>query len=65
MPMTGREMIKYLLRNGMEKVKGGGKGGHQKMINPLTGQTTEVPSHSKELGKGIERVILKQIGLLK
>ena len=62
MPMTGKEMIKYLLKNGMVKRRGG-KGGHQKFFNPATGQTTEVPVHSKELGKGIERTILKQIGL--
>lgn len=64
MPKTGKEMVKFLQRQGIKKVKGG-KGGHQKMYNPLTGQTTEVPMHSKELGKGIEREILKQIGIFK
>ena len=63
MPLTGKEMIKHLKRNGLIKVKGG-KGGHQKMRNPKTNQTIEVPNHSKELGKGIEHEILKQAGLI-
>ena len=63
MPMTGKEMIKHLKRNGFTKIKGG-KGGHQKMKNFQTNRTTEVPNHSKELGKGIEHEILKQAGLI-
>lgn len=62
MPMTAKEMLKFLLRQGIEKVKGGGKGGHQKMLNPLNGQTTEVPMHG-ELSKKLEHKILKQLGL--
>ena len=63
MPMTGKEMIRHLKKNGFQKKKGG-KGGHQKMYNPNTDRTTEVPMHSKELGKGIEREILTQAGLI-
>lgn len=63
MPMNSREMISLLKRNGFVEVKGG-KGSHRRFKNPSTGKVTEVPFHSKELGKGLERQILKQAGLL-
>lgn len=63
MPMTPKEMVRYLQANGFHE--NGGKGGHRKMYNPATNRTTEVPMHSRELGKGLERKILKQAGLKK
>lgn len=63
MPMTGKEMLKYLQKNGIVKVKNGGKGGHQKVRNPQNNRTSEVPIHG-ELSKKLEHKILKQLGLI-
>lgn len=62
MPMNSKEMVKLLKRNGFTEIKGG-KGSHRRFKNFETGKVTEVPFHSKELGKGLEREILKQAGL--
>ena len=62
MPMTPREMIKYLKKNGFEEVSQNGS--HVKMKNPETGRQTIVPYHSKSMKKGLEQAILKQAGLL-
>lgn len=61
MPMTPREMIKHLKKNGFEIV--GQNGSHVKMRNNETGRQTEVPYHSTDLKKGLEQAILKQAGL--
>ena len=61
MPMTPREMIKYLKQNGFKGV--GQNGSHVKMRNPKTGKQTIVPYHSKPMKKGLEQAILKQAGL--
>ena len=61
MPMTPREMIKHLKKNGFYVV--GQNGSHVKMRNDTTGHQTEVPYHSKSLKKGLEQAILKQAGL--
>lgn len=62
MPMTSKEMIRFLKRNGFTQIKGG-KGSHKKFINQSTGRRTQVPDHGQELGKGMEQTILKQAGL--
>lgn len=61
MPMTPREMIKHLKKNGFEIVSQNGS--HIKMRNKETGHQTEVPYHSTCLKKGLEQAILKQAGL--
>lgn len=61
MPMTPREMIKHLKKNGFEEV--GQNGSHIKMRNLETGRQTIVPYHSKPLKRGLEKAILKQAGL--
>ncbi len=61
MPMTPREMIKHLKKNGFNVV--GQNGSHVKMRNDTTGHQTEVPYHSTNLKKGLEQAILKQAGL--
>lgn len=61
MPMTPREMIKHLKKNGFEVV--GQNGSHVKMKNAATGRQTEIPYHSASLKKGLEQAILKQAGL--
>lgn len=62
LPMTSKEMIKFLLKNGFIEIPGG-KGSHRRFYNQSTGKITQVPCHSKELKKGMEQAILKQAGL--
>lgn len=61
MPMTSREMINYLKKNGFCIVNQSGS--HIKLKNRDTGKQTIVPYHSKCLKKGLEQEILKQAGL--
>ena len=61
MPMTSKEMISYLKKNGFEIISQNGS--HVKMYNPQTEKTVIVPYHCKDLKKGMEQAILKQAGL--
>lgn len=61
MPMTSREMINTLKKNGFEIVSQNGS--HVKMNNPTSNITVIVPYHCKDLKKGLEQAILKQAGL--
>ena len=61
MPMTPKQMVKLLKKNGFEIVSQNGS--HIKMRHTETGRQTEVPMHSKDLKKGLENAILKQAGL--
>ena len=61
MPMSSKEMITHLKKNGFEIISQNGS--HVKMYNPQTGKTVIVPYHSKDLKKGLEQAILKQAGL--
>lgn len=61
MPMTSKEMIKFLKKNGFREMSQNGS--HVKMKNEETKRTVIIPYHSKELKKGIEQAILKQAGL--
>ena len=61
MPMTPREMIKLLKKNGFIEV--GSTGSHRKLYNPYTNKTVIVPYHSKAMKKGLEQGILKEAGL--
>lgn len=64
MPMMPKQMIKFLKKNGFTYIKSG-DGSHKKFKNLKTGRVTIVPDHgSKDLGKALEREILKQAGLL-
>lgn len=51
-PMTPREMIKHLKKNGFTVV--GQNGSHVKMRIDATGHQTEVPYHSTGLKEGLE-----------
>lgn len=63
MPMTSKQMIKLLKKNGFTYIKSG-DGSHKKFKNFKTGRITTVPDHgSKDLPKPLEHVILKQAGL--
>ena len=61
MPMTSKELISYLKKNGFEIISQNGS--HVKMLNPKTNKTVIVPYHSKDLKKGMEQALLKQAGL--
>ena len=64
MPMTSKQMIKFLKKNGFTYIKSG-DGSHKKFKNLKTGRVTIVPDHgSKDLGNALDREILKQAGLL-
>ena len=64
MPMTPREIIRLLEKNGFVHVKSNA-GSHQKYYNSKTNITVAIPVHAKELKKGLENAILKQAGLKK
>lgn len=61
MPMTAREMIKLLKKNGFQQT--GSTGSHRKLYNPDTNKTVIVPYHNKTLKTGTEKAIRKQAGL--
>lgn len=58
MPISGKEMAKRFMKIGFEVVKGGGKGSHIKLIKGKV--TVIIPGH-KELKKGTEAFLLKQL----
>lgn len=62
MPMTSKEMIKFLKQNGFVEI--GQNGSHKKLVCEETGRAVIVPYHSRDLKKGMEKTILKQAGLL-
>lgn len=61
MPMTPRQMVKLLQKNGFERVTQNGS--HLKLYNKITRKIAIVPLHNKDLGIGLEHSILKQAGL--
>lgn len=61
MPMTSKEMLKLLKKNGFVEV--GQNGSHIKLRNPENKKTVIVPYHIKDLKKELEQEILKQAGL--
>lgn len=61
MPLTPKQMVKFLKGNGFEEISQ--KGSHLKIKNPETGRQTEVPMHAKDIPPGTEKSILRQAGL--
>ena len=61
MPLTPREMIKCLKKNGFKKVSQNGS--HIKLKNEKTCKQVIVPYHSKVMKKGLEQAILKEAGV--
>ena len=61
MPMTPKEMIRHLKKNGFEEVSQNGS--HVKLKNPESERMVIVPYHSKAMKKGLEQAIFKQGGL--
>lgn len=60
MPMTAKQMIKFLKQNGFIEISQNGS--HVKLKNN-DNITVIVPNHAKDLKKGTEQQILKQAGL--
>ena len=61
MPMTPKEMISLLEKNGFIQLRSNGS--HRFFENPITKKTVTVPYHTKDLKKGTEQKILKDAGL--
>lgn len=61
MPMTSKQMIKKLKKNGFEVISQNGS--HVKMYNSDSNTTLVIPYHNKDLKKGLEQAILKQAGI--
>lgn len=60
MPLKPPEIIRKLVRLGF--VEKGGRGSHRVFVHP-DGRLSVVPFHRKELGIGLYKEILKQIGM--
>lgn len=64
MPMKPRQIIKLLKEHGfIEKSQNGSS--HLKLYNAKSNVTVMVPIHAKELGKGLERAILREANIEK
>lgn len=61
MPMSPKEMLQYLQKNGFSVKRT--TGSHSFLENAKTNKRTTVPLHTKELKKGTEQKILKDAGL--
>ncbi len=61
MPLTPKQMIKLLKKNGFKIVSQNGS--HVKLRNEKTQRQVIVPYHSKEMKTGLEQAILKEAGL--
>lgn len=57
MPMTPKEMIRFLKKNDFVEISQNGS--HVKMRNDRTGKQTIIPYHAKPMKKGLEQAILK------
>ncbi|MBR4461666.1 MAG: type II toxin-antitoxin system HicA family toxin [Erysipelotrichaceae bacterium] len=64
MPMTPKEMVRFLKKHGFVRTPGG-KGSHWKYYNPKTGRSTTVPYHNRSMSIGTEQATLRQAGLKK
>lgn len=61
MPMTAKEMVKLLKKNGFKEVRQ--VGSHKQFKNPITGKSVTVPFHNRDLKFGTEQAIQKKAGL--
>lgn len=61
MPLTPKEMLKLLKKNGFEEIIQNTS--HVKIKNFKNGKTVIIPYHPKAMKKGLEQAILKQAGL--
>ena len=61
MPMTARQMVRLLKKNGFSAVRQ--KGSHLRMYNSSTNVAVTIPMHPGELNKWIEEGILRDAGI--
>ena len=57
-PISGKDLARLFKKRGFVEIKGGGKGSHIKLRKGS--KTIIIPSH-KELKKGLERALMKQL----
>lgn len=62
MPLKPKKLEKIVLEQGFKLVPDKGKGSHRRYQHP-DGRTTEINFHSKEIRKGTQEKIFKDIGL--
>ncbi len=60
MPMTPKQMVKLLKKNGFIKVRQ--RGSHALYFNLKTNKQTTVPMHAKDLGKDLKQIFLSKRG---
>jgi predicted RNA binding protein YcfA (HicA-like mRNA interferase family) len=60
-PLKTHELISKLHTLGFEGPFPGGR--HSRMVNLKTGQIVPIPIHSKEVGVGLIREIIRQVGV--
>ena len=58
MPISGKELAKLFKKSGFREIKGGGKGSHLKLRKG--NKTVIIPAH-KELKKGLEKALMRQL----
>ena len=63
MPMTAKQIIKLLEKNGFQEIRQ--VGSHKQFFNKKTGRKTTVPFHVGDLPIGTEKNILIQAGIKK
>ena len=63
MPLTEKQMIKLLKKNGYEEIRQ--IGSHKQFLNRKNGIKVTVPFHTGDLAPGTERSILKRAGIKK
>lgn len=63
MPLTAKQMIKLLKKNGYEEIRQ--IGSHKQFLNRKNGIKVTVPFHTGDLAPGTERSILKRAGIKK
>lgn len=62
MPMRPVKLERLVIQQGFRLIADRGKGSHRRYQHP-DGRTTEINFHSREIRKGTQEVILKQIDL--
>ena len=62
--VTSSDLLRSLLRLDAEVVHGRGKGSHILVTRPGLSRPVPIPMHSGDLGKGLYRRIVKDLGLL-
>ena len=60
-PLKTHELISKLRKLGFEGPFPGGR--HSRMVNLKTGQIVPIPIHSKEVGVGLIREIIRQVNV--